>query len=96
LNAHPDRQGKVVVHHGIEQRVLNKYPGVVTESELHSLENLRGIPKTANSEIHLKAIRKEWDAFYRQHPEGVTKEQLLDKATEIDEKYGHLFDPPIG
>lgn len=95
LDAHPDRQGEVIVHHGIEQRVLKKYPGVLTESELHSLENLRGIPKTANSEFHLKTIRKEWDAFYKQHPEQVTKEQLLDKATEIDEKYRRLFDPPI-
>jgi hypothetical protein len=43
---------------------------------------------------HLRAIRKEWNAFYDQHPRA-TKEQLLDKATEIDNKYGHLFDPPI-
>ncbi|MEX2115121.1 MAG: hypothetical protein WD845_18150 [Pirellulales bacterium] len=94
VDAHPDRQGKVVVHHGVEQQVLDRYPGVITESELHSLENLRGIPKGANSETHLSEIRREWNRFYDQHPTA-TKEQLLDKATEIDEKYGHLFDPPI-
>jgi hypothetical protein len=67
---------------------------IITESELHSLDNLRGIPKGTNSDTHLRAIRKEWNAFYDQHPRA-TKEQLLDKATEIDDKYGHLFDPPI-
>jgi hypothetical protein len=93
--AHPDLQGKVIVHHGVEQHVLDRYPGAITESELHSLDNLRGIPKGANAQTHLREIRKEWNAFYRQHPERATKEQLLDKASEIDRKYGHLFDPPI-
>ena len=94
LDAHPEQQGKVIVHHGVEQQVLDRYPGVITESELHSLENLRGIPKDINSETHLRAIRKEWNSFYDQHA-SATREQLLDKATEIDDKYGHLFDPPI-
>ncbi len=79
----------------IEQQALKKYPGVLTENELHSLENLRGIPTSANAKTHLREIRKEWNEFYRQHPEHATKEQLLDKATEIDDKYGRLFDPPI-
>jgi hypothetical protein len=95
FDAHPDRQGKVIVHHSVEQQVLDRYPGVITETELHSLENLRGIPKGSNAQTHLREIRKEWNAFYRQHPERATKEQLLDKATEIDNKFGHLFDPPI-
>ena len=82
------------MHHAVEQQVLKKYPGVITESELHSLANLRGISKGVNAETHLRAIRKDWNAFYRRHPH-VTKQQLLDKATEIDAKYGHLYDPPI-
>lgn len=94
FDAHPDLQGTVIVHHGVEQQVLDRYPGVITESELHSLENLRGIPKGTNSETHLSAIRREWNRFYEAHPTA-TKEELLEKATEIDEKYGHLFDPPI-
>ena len=56
--------------------------------------NLRGIPKDANAETHLSEIRKKWNAFYKQHPRA-TKEQLLDKATEIDDKDGHDFDPPV-
>ena len=42
FNAHPELKGKVVVHHAIEQQVLTKYPGVLTEAEIHSLENFRG------------------------------------------------------
>ncbi len=95
LDANPRPKGTVVVHHAVEQQVLDRYPGVLTDSELHSLENLRGIPNGANAQTHLREIRKEWNAFYRQHPEHATKEQLLDKATEIDNKYGHLFGPPI-
>jgi hypothetical protein len=95
FDAHPDLKGTVIVHHGIERQALTKYPGVLTRSELHSLENLRGIPKDANAKTHLRQIRKEWNSFYRQHPKLATKEELLEKATEIDNKYGHLFDPPI-
>ena len=68
--------------------------GVITESELHSLANLRGIPTEINVEVHLRQIRAEWDAFYRMYPVA-SKQQILSKATEIDNIFGHLFDPPI-
>jgi hypothetical protein len=32
------------VHHAIEQQVLDRYPGLFSEQEINSLENLRGIP----------------------------------------------------
>lgn len=96
FNAYPGTRGSVFVHHAVEQRVLRKYPGVVSESEMHSLENLRGIPKKLNPELHLRKIRREWDAFDRDF-EGKnvlpTKEQLLKKAHEIDVKYGYQFRP---
>ncbi|MCV5735816.1 TIGR02269 family lipoprotein, partial [Escherichia coli] len=60
----------------------------------HSLENLRGIPKEVNSKLHLSKIRKEWDKFYRQNP-NPNKQQLLNKATEIDDMFGAQFNPPI-
>ncbi len=47
--ANPGLKGQVVVHHAVEQAVLNRFPGVVTKSEMHSLENLRGIPVNINS-----------------------------------------------
>ncbi len=53
FSAHPSLEGKVVVHHAVEQQVLTRYPGVVSESQMHSIENLRGIPKNINSDIHL-------------------------------------------
>jgi hypothetical protein len=87
-------RGQVVVHHAVEQQALKKYPGVVTDAEMHSLENLRGIPHHLNSELHLRKIRREWNRFYDENPTA-TPQQLLLKATEIDAKYGSQFNPPI-
>ena len=84
----------VVVHHAVEQQALTRYPGVVTETEMHSLENLRGIPKSLDTTLHKTEIAMEWNEFYRLNPAaGMTKEKLLQKATEIDRKFGHLFTP---
>ena len=96
FDEYPDLKGKVVVHHGVEQQVLRKpqTKGLFTESEMHSLENLRGIPKEINSDLHLSKIRKEWNRFYKEFP-NPTKEQLLNKRLEIDKKYGDLFNPPL-
>lgn len=80
----------------MEQQVLRKpqTKGLFTESEMHSLENLRGIPKEINSDLHLSKIRKEWNRFCKQFP-NPTKEELLNKRLEIDKKYGDLFNPPL-
>ncbi|KAI3349178.1 hypothetical protein [Clostridium botulinum] len=96
FDEYPDLEGKVVVHHGVEQQVLKKpqTQGLFTPKEMHSLDNLRGIPKQINSDLHLSKIRKEWNRFYREFP-NPTKEQLLNKRLEIDNKYGDLFNPPI-
>ena len=93
---HPHLEGKVVVHHAVEQQVLERYPGVFTPEEIHSLENLRGIPKGLDADLHKSCIRKEWNEFYRANPANtMTKQKVLDKAAEIDEKYGHLFEPKV-
>jgi uncharacterized Zn-binding protein involved in type VI secretion len=94
FEANPELKGKVVVHHAVEQQVQKRYPGVVKNEELHSVENLRGIPKEKNSELHLSTIRKEWNKFYRENA-FPTKEQLLEKASEIDNVIGSQFNPPI-
>ena len=97
--AHPELEGQVVVHHAVEQQVLTKFPGAVTEAEIHSLENLRGILNTINSDVHLSQIRVEWNRFYKPFIEGrtsPTKAQLLEKAAEIDAKFGSRFTPPVG
>jgi hypothetical protein len=95
FHAHPHLKGKVVVHHAVEQQVLTRYPGVFTESEMHSLENLRGIPNEANSEMHLSQIRRAWNQFYRKTP-NPTQEQILEQATKIDNEFGSRFLPPVG
>ena len=93
---HPELRGEVWVHHGVEQQVLTKpqTKGLFSYEEMHSLDNLRGIPKEINSDLHLSKIRKEWNKFYKELP-NPTKEQLLQKRLDIDKKYGHLFKPPI-
>lgn len=84
-----------MVHHGVEQQTLKLYPFEVSKPELNSLENLRGIPKEMNSDLHLLKIRQSWDEFYLENP-FATQEQLLRQRSLIDAKYGHLFVPPAG
>lgn len=92
---HPELEGKLVVHHAVEQQAKKLYPDAnISTAEMHSYENLRGIPKEINGQLHLGDIRKEWTDFYETHP-NATKEELLDFATHIDNKYGHQFNPPI-
>jgi hypothetical protein len=94
FEANPGLESQVVVHHAVPQRTLMFYPDEVTESEIHSLENLRGIPNELNSDVHLSQIAREWNQFYKANP-NATQEQLLQKATEIDLKYGGRFKPPV-
>ncbi len=94
FKTYPQLVGQVVVHHAIEQDVLNKFPDLFTKLEIHSLENLRGIPNDINSVLHLSIIRKAWNKFYRQNS-NPTREQILEKATEIDKLYGNKFNPAI-
>lgn len=82
------------VHHAIEQQILAKYPGLFTKEEINSLLNLRGIPIELNSELHLIALRKEWDKFYFEHP-SATRQQIIDFKVTLDQKYGHLFNPEV-
>ena len=91
--AHPELRGQVVVHHAIEQQVLRRYPGLFTEAEIHALENLRGIPKNTNPDLHLSQIRKAWNEFYRTNT-NPTKQQVLDFARKLDQQHGATFKPP--
>jgi hypothetical protein len=94
FNANPSTRGQVVVHHAVERQAMRRYPGLVSQSEMHSLENLRGIPNGINGRVHLSQIRREWNQFYAANPTA-TQRQLLDFATKIDDKFGHLFLPPV-
>ena len=92
FKANPELKGKVVVHHAIEQQVFRRYPNLFKIEEIHSLENLRGIPKDLNPRLHLSTIRKEWNKFYKINP-NPSKQTLIDEAKRIDELFGHLFIP---
>jgi hypothetical protein len=77
------------------QRPPKLFPNEVTETQIYPLENLCGIPKEINSELHLRQIDNEWKQFYKTNP-NATQAQLLRKATEIDAKFGSQFRPPMG
>ncbi|MFJ4819920.1 DUF6531 domain-containing protein [Streptomyces sp. NPDC088801] len=95
FEAHPGLKGKVVVHHAIEQQVLKRYPGLFSADEMHSLENLRGIPKgDINSRVHLSQIRVEWNRFYEANP-NPTRQEVLDQVTRVDDMLGNWFSPRI-
>ena len=94
FEANPGLRGQVVVHHAVEQQVLTRYPGVVSETQMHSLENLRGIPNARNSDLHLSQIRRECNQLYRQNS-NPSAEELLNKATEIDSSYDTQFYPSV-
>lgn len=96
FKAFPWLKGKVVVHHAVEQQVLKKWPGLFSKEFMHSLENLRGIPKELNNTLHLSDIRKEWNQFYKTFKDVTpSKDDVLEYAVYIDKKYGHLFNPPL-
>jgi len=95
FTAYPYLKGQVVIHHAVPQNILKRYPGLVKPEEIHSFENLRGIPRAINDDFHASLLNSEWNHFYRENPTA-TKELLLEKATEIDTKYGHNFLLPIG
>lgn len=92
--AHPTLRDKVVVHHAVEQQVLKRYPGLFTEAEIHSLNNLRGIPKSIHPDLHLSKLRRAWNEFYRAHPHP-TKQEVLDFAAQLDRQFGAIFEPPL-
>ena len=94
FNEYPDLKGSVVVHHAIEQQMLKRHPNLFSLEEIHALENLRGIPKEINSDIHLSKIRIDWNRFYRNNP-SPTKAEVINYMIELDRKYGENFNPPI-
>jgi hypothetical protein len=96
-------ESEIEVHHAVEQRVLDLYPGILSESEIHSLQNLRGFPtdlidSATGKPLHRSTIRIRWDDFYQKYEalgRAPAKQELLDFATHIDDLYGHLFDPQV-
>ena len=85
---------EIEIHHAIPQRTLTRYPGLMTEVEMHAVENLRGISKSIANVVHRSMIHKDWNRFKRENPT-TTRARLEQMKDEIDRKYGHHFVPPI-
>jgi hypothetical protein len=77
------------------RKVFLKYNGAIPIEELHAPNNLRGIPNYLNNAIHLKLIHDEWNQFYQSH-DVATAQEIRQKVTEIDKKYGIYFAPQQG
>jgi hypothetical protein len=92
--AHPDVKD-VWVHHAVPQNVLTRYPGLFKPQEIHSAENLAGVPSgRINQDIHLSEIRRSWDDFYKTHA-APSRQDVLDHATKIYLKVGVFFSPSV-
>lgn len=95
--AHPGIGDNVVVHHGVEQQSMRRYKNAeITPAEMHSVENLRGIPRdrSGNPQIDVSGLRRDWNRFYRSNP-APTRAKLLEQATRLDERYGTHLDPEV-
>ncbi len=78
------------VHHAVPRKVEYHY-GLVSPNQVHSVENLRGIPNSTRAHAIITA---RWSTWYNNHP-NFTLEDALNYAKEIDDEFGHLFVPPI-
>ncbi|MCC2321357.1 hypothetical protein [Cellulomonas xiejunii] len=86
----------LVIHHAVEQQVMTRYPGLFHKYELHSMENLRGIPQQLNRDLHLVQVRAAWDDFYDAFAaagRNPSRQEVFDHATRVDDLLGHHFIP---
>ena len=97
FNHHPEVAPSTIVHHAAEKQIIEKrWPELFKPAALESIENMRGIPKGLNGEMHLSKIRTRWNRFYDRYAHVPPSEQeVLDFVKQIDDEFGHLFDPPI-
>lgn len=84
------------VHHALPQTLLDRFPGLFKAKEIHSLDYLRGIPKSAMKDgksVH-QLITNSWTNFL-DDVDQPTRNQVLKHMRELDTEYGHYFNPPI-
>ncbi|MEM1323657.1 MAG: hypothetical protein AAGG75_25575 [Bacteroidota bacterium] len=68
------------VHHAVPKKVYERYHGIITREELHSIENLRGIPINDSAMHNIITVR--WNRFYENLP-NFTRQKALDFAKQI-------------
>jgi len=108
-DAFPDVRVDMEVHHAFPQELLDNFPDLGFDpKEIHSLENLRGIPnsvkwplnappETPTIRLH-SHITNEWKKFFDPFKMSVTSptfEQIQAFALQIDNLSGQYFKPPI-
>lgn len=77
------------VHHRIPQDLLTRHPDWFSHKEIHGADNLVGIPRSTGAH---KLVNQEWKKFWKDYP-NATKQDLLNKVSEIDKKYGADYLP---
>jgi|GEM_PF-2856842 len=82
------------VHHAIPQKVYDNYDGIITRQQLHSLENLRGIPKNLPAPDFHDEITDRWRIWFNNNAD-FDLDDALGFAKTIDDEFGHRFIPPI-
>jgi hypothetical protein len=92
---YPDLEGKVWIHHAVEQKMLEENGGPIKWQEMHSIENLRGIPIDINTELHLRVIRMEWNDFYERHQGLPSRGELLKFAGPLQLPEIHLSEQAL-
>ena len=95
FEAYPGLRGKVVVHHAVPQAIQRRFQNLISNLEIHSIENLRGIPKNENGWMHLSMINTAWNGFLRDASTATTRQDILDYATKVDDMLGAMFLPPV-
>lgn len=81
------------VHHAVPRWVQTRYAHLgITNNQLHSLENLRGIPN--NNSLDHTTITNYWEAFYNSN-QNANLGEVMDFVKFIDDEFGHLFVPPV-
>ncbi|MCW1916477.1 hypothetical protein OJ996_23015 [Luteolibacter sp. GHJ8] len=93
-NAYEEYEGRVVIHHSVEQRYSEDQGGFIDPTKIHSLEVLRGIPLELVRVLHGKIIQMEMNDFRRRNADP-SEQDLLDFASEIDARFGQYFLPVI-
>jgi hypothetical protein len=90
FQAHKDLRQDYVVIHLIPPSVNKRFPGLLTDTELHSLDNLAGIKLGNKDSRLLDAYRAEW-VDYLDTCKNPTRASLLLEAGNIIREHSSLF-----
>lgn len=81
------------VHHAVPQSVIHRFPNLnISLDQMHSLENLRGIPVYGT--LDHQTITNYWEAFFNAN-DNPSMQEIFEYVEFIDDEFGHLFIPPV-